>query len=241
MLAGRGFGKTFAGANWIGLEAAKNPGSVCAVVAPTHQDLRRTCFEGESGLLAVIPSELLKGDGVEKGYNKSNLEILFANGSKIQGFSAEKPDRIRGGNFSAAWCDELAAWQGQTQTGTSNNMRESWDMLMLALRVGDKPRCVVTTTPRPLPLIKELMKARGTLLSVGSTYENAENLAPAFLNQLTKKYEGTRLGRQELEAEILEDMPGALWTQKMIEKSRTDVKQPYEFHRIVVGVDPSGV
>jgi len=209
------------------------------VVAATHNDVRRTCIEDPSGLLGVIPPILLEVGSRETGYNRSNLEITFANGSKIQGLSAEKPDRIRGGNFSAAWCDELAAWQGQTQTGTSNNMREAWDMLMLALRIGENPRCVITTTPRPLPLIKELIRSPGTITTTGSTYENKDNLAPSFLNQLVKKYEGTRLGRQELEAEILDDMPGALWTQAMIEEARA-TEVPQDFHRIVVGVDPSG-
>ena len=128
-MAGRGAGKTWSGANWIGLQAAMNPGYRCAVVAATQADVRRTCFEGESGLLNLIPLELLSGGKADKGYNKSQLEITFENGSVIQGFSAEKPDRLRGPQFHAAWCDELAAWQTMTQTGSSNNQREAWDML----------------------------------------------------------------------------------------------------------------
>jgi phage terminase large subunit-like protein len=134
---------------------------------------------------------------------------------------------LRGPQHDAAWCDELAAW----------NYAEAWDMLMLGLRLGDDPRCVVTTTPKPVPLIRRLLEDKGVALTRGSTYENARNLAPAFLDQIVRRYEGTRLGRQELEAELLDDVPGALWTRAVIERCR--VAAAPALRRVVVAIDPA--
>lgn len=197
ILAGRGWGKTDTGAHDIGSYALFNPDVRCAVVAPTAQDLRITCFEGESGLLGVIPPECFKGGSPEIGYNRSFGEIWLANGSKIEGFAAEKPGRLRGPQFHRAWSDELAAWQRPD---------EAWDMLQFALRLddgGDGPRNVVTTTPKAIPLLFRLTKDRATLLTTGSTYENSDNLAPGFLADV-KRYEGTTLGRQEIHAELID-------------------------------------
>ena len=221
VLAGRGFGKTRIGAEDVGWYAANNPGHQVAVVAPTFNDVRGTCFEGVSGLLAVIPPEIVAD------YNKSRQELHLSNGALIRGFSADTPDRLRGPQFHRAWCDELAAWQ----------YPDAWDQLMFGLRLGDDPRAIVTTTPRPTPLVRRLVTDQRNRITRGSTFDNAANLAETALNQLREKYEGTRLGRQELYAELLDDVPGALWTRDMIRYWPGDMP---EFSRVVVAVDPSG-
>jgi len=221
VLAGRGFGKTRIGSEDCAWYAATNPGHQIAVVAPTFNDVRGTCFEGVSGLLAVIPPEIIQE------YNKSRQELRLHNGALIRGFSADTPDRLRGPQFHRAWCDELAAW----------TYPDAWDQLMFGLRLGDDPRVIVTTTPRPTPLIRKLVTDSRNHVTRGSTFDNAENLAETALQQLREKYEGTRLGRQELYAEILDDVPGALWKREMIRHVQGDLP---EFSRVVVAVDPSG-
>jgi predicted phage terminase large subunit-like protein len=218
--AGRGFGKTRLGAEDIGWYAATHPEHQIAVVAPTFNDVRGTCFEGVSGLLACIPHEEIAE------YNKSLQQITMQNGAIIRGFSADTPNRLRGPQFHRAWCDELAAWQ----------YPDAWDQLMFGLRLGDNPRVIVTTTPRPTPLIRSLVKDTRTRITRGSTFDNADNLAPQAIEALREKYEGTRLGRQELYAEILDDVEGALWTRDTIHITRT---MP-TMQRVVIGVDPSG-
>src|SRR5262249_46243049 len=138
-----------------------------------------------------------------------------------------EPDRLRGPQFDAAWCDEVAAWRYPA----------AWDMLMMGLRLGERPRVVVTTTPKPAKLIRALLAAPDCAVTRGSTRENAENLAPGFLAAILRQYEGTRLGRQELEAELLEDMPGALWSRDAIERARVTVVP--SFKRVVVAIDPA--
>jgi predicted phage terminase large subunit-like protein len=219
VLAGRGFGKTRTGAEDVAWYGITNPGHQIAVVAPTFNDVRGTCFEGISGLLAVTPQEAIAD------YNKSRQELTLTNGTLIRGFSADTPDRLRGPQFHRAWCDELAAWQ----------YPDAWDQLMFGLRLGDDPRVIVTTTPRPTPLVRKLAKDAKTHITRGSTFDNAANLAPSALEQLREKYKGTRLGRQELEAEILDDVPGALWTRDIIQYAEAK-----DMQRIVVAVDPSG-
>jgi predicted phage terminase large subunit-like protein len=181
--------------------------------------VRGTCFEGVSGLLSVIPADAIAD------YNKSRQELRLTNDSLIRGFSADTPDRLRGPQFHRAWCDELAAW----------TYPDTWDQLMFGLRLGDDPRAIVTTTPRPTPLIRRLAKDDRTYVTRGSTFDNADHLAPTALQQLREKYEGTRLGRQELEAEILDDVEGALWVRDVILYGDMP-----EMQRVVVGVDPSG-
>lgn len=222
VLAGRGFGKTRMAAEDAWWYGACNPGVQIAVVAPTHNDVRGTMFEGVSGLIACTPREIIAD------YNRSNQELRLTNGSLIRGFSAEKPDRLRGPQFHRAYADEQAAWQ----------YPDAWDQLMFGLRLGSAPQVIVTTTPRPTPLIRALVKDDRTHITQGSTFDNAENLAPDALNRLRERYEGTRLGRQELFAEILDDLPGALWTRAMFDDHR--VKNAPEMRRIVVAVDPSG-
>ncbi len=228
ILAGRGWGKTRTGASDIAMYALKNPGAQCAVVVPTFGDIRRVAFGGVSGLLSIIPREcLLAGRG--QGYNASSAEIKLFNGSKIMGFSAEEPERLRGPQFHRAWCDELAAWK----------YPEAYDQLMFGLRLGERPQCVITTTPKPTPIIKGLMGRDDVMITRGSTFDNAGNLAPAALKALEERYAGTNLGRQELYAEILDETEGALWSFRMIEEMRIRPEAVPELSRAVVGIDPA--
>jgi predicted phage terminase large subunit-like protein len=222
-LAGRGWGKTLTGAYDIIQYCLENRDVVCGVIAPTYGDLKRVVFAGDSGFIRIINPELLN----TTGYNKSDNEIHFYNGSKIIGFPAIEPDRLRGVQFHRAWCDELASWR----------YRETFDNLMMALRLGQNPKCIITTTPRPTKLIKELAKREDTEVTSGSTFENIENLAPSAIAMLKERYEGTRIGRQELFAEILEDVEGALFNGQLIEESR--VRDIPELERIVVAIDPA--
>lgn len=222
--AGRGFGKTRLGAEDCAYYASCHAGHHIAVVAPTYNDIRGTCFEGLSGLLACCPKEIIED------YNRTRLELKLKNGAIFRGFSADTPDRLRGPQFHRAWCDELAAWPNV----------DAWDQLQFGLRLGDDPRVVITTTPRPTPLIRSLIVSPDTFVTRGSTFDNAANLAPSALRALEEKYAGTRLGRQELEAEILGDVQGALWTRAMFDDHRVADSGLPEMQRIVVGVDPSG-
>jgi len=229
ILAGRGWGKTRTGAQDIALYALRNPDTNCAVVAPTHGDLRRVCFGGESGLLSVIPKECLLESKDQKGYSSSVSEIRLFNGSKITGYAAQEPDRLRGPQFHRAWCDEIAAWR----------YPEAFDQLMFGLRLGDKPQCVITTTPKPTALIKDLVQREDVHVTSGSTFENEANLAESALAMLKDKYEGTTLGRQELYAEIIENLEGALWTNDLIEEARISDDVDKELTQIIVAVDPA--
>ncbi len=208
--------------------ALRNPGSRVAVVTPTFGDLRRVAFEGVSGILkSISPECLLRGRG--HGYNSSASEIRLYNGSIIMGFSATEPDRLRGPQFHRAWCDELAAWR----------YPEAFDQLMFALRLGDNPRCVITTTPKPTALVRGLLERSDVCVTKGNTFENEANLAPTTLAMLRERYEGTALGRQELYAEVLDNMEGALWNRDMIEEVRIGKEQVPDMSRIVVAVDPA--
>ena len=221
IIAGRGWGKTRTGAEdaaWAGLS---NPGWRIAVVAPTSADARDTCIEGDSGLLNVLPRE------ATQTWNRSLGELILVNGTRFKTFSADEPERLRGPQHHRAWADELAAWR----------YPEAWDQLMFGLRLGEHPQAVVTTTPKPTPLVKSLVAAATSKVTRGSTFDNAANLAPSALAMLKEKYEGTRLGRQELEAEILGDLPGALWSLAVLDAYRLREAPPIQ--RIVVAVDPA--
>ena len=165
----------------------------------------------------------------EDDYNRSRSSYMLPNGSRIKGFSAEKPDRLRGPQHHHAWCDELAAWSNP----------ETFDQLQFGLRLGEYPQIMVTTTPRPTKIVKELLKDPDTVITRGSTYENKDNLAESTLVTLRAKYENTRLGRQELFGEVLDDNPGALWTRSLIESSRIKLDDIPPLIRVVVGVDPA--
>ena len=208
------------------LYALKNPEVQVAVVTPTFGDIRRVAFGGVSGILKTLPDGcLLEGRG--QGYNSSASEIRLYNGSKIMGFSATEPDRLRGPQFHRAWCDELAAWR----------YPEAFDQLMFALRLGDKPQCVITTTPKPTPLIRQLMEREDTIVTTGTTFENADNLAESTLQMLKERYEGTTLGRQELCAEVIDNMEGALWNNPTIDRAR--VRDYPDLQNLVVAIDPA--
>lgn len=228
ILAGRGWGKTRTGAADAMLYALRNPEVQVAVITPTFGDIRRVAFGGVSGILKTLPQGcMLEGRG--QGYNSSASEIRLFNGSKIFGFSATEPDRLRGPQFHRAWCDELAAWR----------YPETFDQLMFALRLGDNPQCVITTTPRPTPLIRKLLDRDDVRVTTGSTFENEANLAESTLAMLKEKYEGTTLGRQELYAEVLDNLEGALWNNKMIDEARLPKDSQIEFTKIVVALDPA--
>ena len=221
LLAGRGFGKTRTGAELVRARAGNGMARRIALVGPTSADARNVMVEGESGMLAVSPAR------ERPVYEPSKRRLTWRNGAVATLFSADEPERLRGPQHDFAWCDELAAWR----------YPEAWDMLLFGLRLGDDPRAVVTTTPRPTDLIRRLLADPNVAVTRGRTAENRANLAPAFLEQIVKRYEGTRLGRQELDAELLEDMPGALWRRGVIEAARTQEKP--ELARIVVAIDPA--
>tara|TARA_R110000765_G_scaffold49159_3_gene100048 strand:+ start:1356 stop:2606 length:1251 start_codon:yes stop_codon:yes gene_type:complete len=229
ILAGRGWGKTRTGAQDIALYALRNPNSICAVVAPTFGDLRRVCFQGNSGLISIIPRECYASDFGTAGYSSSICEIRLANGSKIVGYAAINPERLRGSQFHRAWCDELCAW----------DYPESFDQLMFGLRLGNNPKCIITTTPKPSKLLKTLVARDDVIVTSGSTFENKDNLAESALEMMRERYEGTHLGRQELYAEILEDVEGSLWTLAMIEDARLPADTEIELTQIIVAVDPA--
>ena len=225
VISGRGFGKTFLGAGWLAEQARSIPNSEWAIVAPTFTDVRRTCVEGPSGFLKAVDLHKEKGDF----YNRSNGQITLSNGARIHLVSADEPDRARGLNLSGAWLDEASSFRYE----------EIWtEGLAPALRIGD-PRVVVTTTPRPTKLIREWTSRTdgSVVVTRGSTFDNAKNLSEAALAELKARYEGTRLGRQELYGELLLDTPGALFTQTMIDEKR--VQHYNDFTRVVVAVDPA--
>jgi|TARA_R100000655_G_scaffold1922_4_gene7271 phage terminase large subunit-like protein len=221
ILAGRGFGKTRSGAEWVRQQVENGNAGRIALVGATAADVRDTMVEGESGLLRIFPEK------DRPRYEPSKRRVTFTNGAIATAFSADEPDRLRGPNHDLAWCDEIAAWR----------YPDAWDQLVFGLRIGDNPRLVATTTPRPTKLIKSLVDREDCFVTTGSTYENTANLAPTFIKEVLSRYEGTRLGRQELHAEILDDVDGALWNRQLIENCR--VNNYPELSRIVVGIDPA--
>lgn len=229
VLAGRGYGKTRVGAeqvrSWACGETPLSAGRYrrIALVAETAADARDVMVEGESGILQCHPPDC------RPLYEPSKRRITWPNGAIATLYNGSEPDQLRGPQHDAAWCDELAKYQ---------YAQDAWDQLQFGLRLGDSPRQVITTTPKPIPVLKAIIADEATVVTRGSTYENRSNLAPAFFHTVIKRYEGTRLGRQELNAEILDDVPGALWTRGMIDGSRVNVAP--EMRRIVVAVDPSG-
>ncbi len=221
ILAGRGWGKTRTGAEWVREQVYAGRKRI-ALVAETQKDLEQVMVEGDSGLLSIFPPH------ERPTYKKKPVEITFHTGAVALGYNATEPDQLRGPQFDAAWCDELAKWR---------YARETWDMLQFGLRLGSDPRQCVTTTPRAIPLVKELVKAPTTATTRGVTSDNAVNLAASFLQVVTEKYAGTRLGRQELAAEILDDIPGAIWAREWIDKARR--AEAPELARKVVAIDPA--
>jgi phage terminase large subunit-like protein len=227
---GRGFGKTRTGAEWV-REQVKRGHKRIAAVAATNSDIERVMVKGESGFLNVC----WKGDKTYKGkkmgypeWSPTKRTLTWENGAKVEFYSAEEPERLRGPQFSAAWCDELAAW---------NKDQDTWSMLQFCLRLGKNPRVCVTTTPKPTKLVRELLKDPKTYVTTGSTFDNAANLAGTYIEAVREQYEGTRLGRQELYAEVMEEADGALWTTDLIDSCQVDRKDVPTLNRIVVAVD----
>ena len=244
LMAGRGYGKTRAGAEWVRSQMCGPtplaPGRArhMALVAETAADARDVMVRSTlGGILAVHPPEF------RPSYIESRRILEWPNGAIAHTYSAEDPEQLRGPEHDAAWSDELGKWRYADDT---------WDMLQFGLRLGNNPRQLVTTTPRPIPLIRELLKGEAsgdTVVTRGSTYDNRANLSEKFIRKMGERYEGTRLGRQELHAELLDDVVGALWTNAMLDRRsehnpkgagmRPDEELP-DMRRVVVGVDPSG-
>ncbi len=221
LMSGRGAGKTRTGSEWLHRMVQVVPR--VGVVGPTSSDVRDIMLEGESGILTIAKP------GHRPLYEPSKRRLTWPNGAVAQLFSAEEPDRLRGPEHYAIWCDEPAHWP---------LVQDCWDNMMFGLRLGPAPKVCVTTTPKPRPWLKDLLSASTTRLSRASTYANLSNLAPPFREMILSRYEGTRLGRQELLAEMLEDVEGALWSWDLIERAR--VSGAPDCVRIIVGVDPAG-
>lgn len=220
--AGRGWGKTRTGAEDAAHFALWNKDARIGVVAPTHGDARDTCVEGESGLLKVLPQASVAQ------WNRSLAELVLVNGARFKFFSADEPERLRGPQFHRVWADEVAAWKS----------REAFDQIMMGLRLGSGPQLVITTTPRPVPLMKELLQRKDVHVTRGRSEDNAMNLAPGVLEGLRTRYGGTRLARQELDGEMVEDVEGALWSHGLIDRAR-HAGTPDNLERIVVAIDPA--
>lgn len=229
ILAGRGFGKTRCGAETVIKWAKEGTCKRMALVAEDSADARDVMVEGESGILACSPKDF------RPKYEPSKRRLTWPNGAVATLFSAEDYDSLRGPQFDGAWCDELCKWR---------YAQEAWDNLQFGLRLGDHPRQIVTTTPRPLRLLKDIILRSDTAITKGNTRENLINLAAPFVKAVVERYENTRIGRQELNAEILDDVPGALWTRTILDENRirpidstTPIALPH-FARVVVAVDP---
>lgn len=236
ILAGRGWGKTRTGAEAIKKLLLDHPGCRIGIIGMTAGAVRDTCYEGESGLLSVIPPEMYDRANGGK-YNRSLGQLTLSNGSMCFSFSGSDPEKLRGFQSHFLWMDELCAF---------DYAQEAWDMAMFGLRLGQHPRVIITTTPKPSPLIIDLVNRgredpESVILTTGSTFDNAANLPKAQLDEFRKKYEGTTMGRQELYAELILDDAGALWKRSTIEDLRISV---HDFDltnmtRIVVAIDPS--
>lgn len=229
ILAGRGFGKTRAGAEWVRLIAEERSEARIALVSSSLAEARAVMVEGESGLLACAPPDR------RAIFEPSLRRVTFANGAQAQLYSAAEPESLRGPQHSHAWCDEIGKWPLSHDKAT-----RTWDNLLMGMRVGRDPRIAVTTTPRAVPLVQRLIaqEANGeTVVSRGSTYSNAANLPQKFLNAIESEYAGTQLARQEIAGELLQDIEGALWTRAMIERTKAH-SASNDHSRIVIGVDP---
>jgi phage terminase large subunit-like protein len=224
LLAGRGFGKTRALVEFVCEKVNTGAAKRVALVAPTAADVRNVLVEGPSGILACSPS------WCRPCYEPSKRRLTWCSGAMATLYSADEPERLRGPQHDLAAVDELGSWRHPA----------AWDNLMFGLRVGERPLCAVATTPRPTKLIRDLVsrEGAGVVVTRGTSYENRTNLAPQFFDAITKKYEGTRLGRQELMGEVLLDVPGALWVRDRLDELRRS--QAPELRRIVVAIDPSG-
>lgn len=223
LMAGRGFGKTRVGVEWIRQQAERHAGCRIALVGRTAADVRDVMVEGESGILAVSPRSFMPK------YKPSMRRLVWPNGSMATTYSGDEPAQVRGPQHHYAWGDEVAEWKKP----------EALENLLLGLRLGNDPRCVLTMTPKPVKHVKELLKDKTgrVALTLGTTYENRVNLADTFFREIVSKYAGTRVGRREIEAILDEDVEGALWKRALIDEMRVTATPPLE--EIVVGVDPA--
>lgn len=219
ILAGRGFGKTRTGAETVRVWAKSF--HYVNLIGPTADDAREVMIEGESGLLRICPKH------ERPDYQPHKRRLVWPSGCISSIFTADSPERLRGKQHEKLWADELGAWR----------YADAWDQAMLGLRIGINPQTVVTTTPKPTRQVKTIAADPTTHLTTGTTYDNRGNLAPAFFNRIIRRYEGTRLGRQELNAEILTDNPNALWQRSLIDEHR--VRSAPTLLRVVVGIDPA--
>ena len=231
LMAGRGYGKTRAGAEWVRARAEEEPGARIALVGATLGEARRVMVEGPSGLMAICPG------WKRPVYAPALRRLMWPNGSQALLYGAAEPDSLRGAQFTHGWADEIGKWPFGT---------EAWDNLDMALRLGARPCAVATTTPRPVPLVRRLVEqvALGTVaLTQGRTAENRAHLGAGFIAAMERSYGGTRLGRQELDGELIEDVAGALWTRDLIERCRVahvpgHGRRGALLGRVVVAVDP---
>lgn len=226
--AGRGAGKTRIGAEWVN-HRARTTSRRIALVARTPADARDVMIEGDSGIMSCSANDF------RPEYQPTRRKLTWPNGAVAYTYSAEAPSQLRGPQHDASWCDETSSWSDARK---GDVLDTAWNNLMLGLRLGDDPRCVVTTTPKPNRLTRSIRDRESTVTTTGTTYDNIDNLAPSFREQVLSVYEGTRIGRQELLGELLTDVEGALWTLEMIDAARVDIAP--EMTRIVVGVDPTG-
>jgi len=222
-MAGRGFGKTRLGAEAVSEYARTHAGARIALVGPTWRDVRDTMITGESGLLSVLPDKAIKK------WNSSLGELTLSNGSRCSSYAATQYERLRGPQHHFAWGDEAAAWP----------YAETWDLLLLGLRLGTDPRVILTTTPKPRKLVRDIIKRSNTIVTRGSTYDNLDNLPPDYADRVLSLYTGSRYERQEIFGELIEDVEGALWSLDEIDKLRV-TEAPKDMLRCVVGVDPAG-
>jgi phage terminase large subunit-like protein len=240
-LAGRGSGKTRAGVEWV-RRKIKSGSRRIALIAPTTASARDVLIEGESGILAHAWEHDRDDLGNVMGrpvYEPSKRRLTWGNGAIATAFSAEEPDRLRGPQHDCILADELAAWSKVKSATAADPVQSSyaWDMAMMGLRIGRRPQAMVATTPRPIPILRELMRSPACAVTRATTFANRANLAPAFFEHIISKYRGTRLGRQELMGDILEEAEGALWTREMVEQARDGRTSPHA--RVVVAIDPA--
>jgi phage terminase large subunit-like protein len=224
VMAGRGFGKTRAGAEWVRALAETNGSARIALVAATMAEARAVMIEGESGILAISP------DVLRPVWEPSLGRLRWPSGAQAFVYSAAEPESLRGAQHHAAWADEIAKWPAG---------EAAWDNLMFGLRNGRLPQAVATTTPRPVPLVRRLLADGETMVTRGRTQDNRPHLATSFLTSVEARYAGTRLGRQELDGELIEEAQGSLWRRELIEASRASGVDGAQMRRIVVGVDPA--
>ena len=222
ILAGRGFGKTRAGAEWVRAQVETRQADRIALVARSLPEALSIMVHGESGIINISPP------WDKPTYEPSKRKLTWPSGAHALVFSSHEPDQLRGPQFDAAWCDELASWEHPAET---------WDNLSFALRLGRRPRSVVTTTPKPVELVRSLPNISGTYVTRGTTFDNKDNLAPSFFDGIIDRYDGTRIGQQEIYAEITDEDEDALWKREWIEKARLGSYPPIA--RIVVSIDPA--